>query len=139
MSIGSLDAVHAPWVLGFRSGEEGGRRAASLGLQVGDLKGMEIGILSIGNPRLAAEAQPDHSHASGRVGVRRNHQCPGLGHDPVGTDDIGGGADLHVAQFERGDGHPQSKQHMLDRPHGGLRVKDGQYVKAKRRCELEPR
>ena len=49
--------MHAAGILGLATAKEPSSRAASLFLQVGDLESMQVTVLSIGNPRLAAKVK----------------------------------------------------------------------------------
>jgi hypothetical protein len=80
--------VHSARVLGLGAAEEQGRPAATLLTEVGDLKGVQVGILGVGDLGLPTEVEPDHGDAVGRIGVCGDGQPAGFVDETVGDQDI---------------------------------------------------
>ena len=77
-------------------------------VEVGYFEGMQMRVLRIGDARLPAKAQAEHGDAMRRIGVRRNHQRPGLGHQAIGADDIGRRAHFGLARRQQARGDVQA-------------------------------
>jgi hypothetical protein len=138
MGIGALDTMHAARILGLASTEEGCSRAAPPLLQIGDLQGMKVPVLRVSDAGLPAKVESPQRNTVGGISVGSDGKPTCLVDDSIGREDISRSADLGCPLVQTVSGYVQLQQQMLQPAGACLWWENGQDVKAKGGCELEP-
>jgi hypothetical protein len=135
--VGSLDAMHTPGVLGLAPAKEPGGCPATPFLEIGDLQGVEMPVLGVGDSGLSAKVNSAHRHTVARVGVSSDGQSARFIDNPIGGQDIGRGAHLGCARVQQIGRHVQFQEQMLQSADSGSRRKNRQDVKSQGGRKLE--
>ncbi len=74
MCVGTLDAVHPPWIFGLGAVEEGRCSPPAFCFQIGYFEGVQVAVLRVRNLGLASNWKPTHGNSIARVCVGGNCQ-----------------------------------------------------------------
>ena len=138
VSIGALQAVHAPRVFGFGPVEEA-HRGMTDAIQVGDLERVQVGVLGVGDLGLPAEWEVAHGDAVRAVGMRGDHKPAGIVNDAVGAQYIRCRTGFGAAFVQLGGRNLEVQEHVFEVSDRSIRRKNTQDMKAKGGCKLKSR